>query len=64
MKLRKKYMDLKIPTGDFIVLDFNKSYHPFCAYNALDYNCPVVPEENKLPISIKAGVMYEDIYHH
>lgn len=59
-----KYMDLKIPKGNTIVLDFNKSYHPFCAYNAYDYNCPIVPEENKLPVEIRAGVMYEDIYHH
>ncbi|MGH1519939.1 DUF1684 domain-containing protein [Chryseobacterium sp. JK1] len=59
-----KYMDLKIPKGNTIVLDFNKSYHPFCAYNAYDYNCPIVPEENKLPVEIRAGVMYEDVYHH
>ncbi|MGE8554063.1 MAG: DUF1684 domain-containing protein [Chryseobacterium jejuense] len=59
-----KYMDLKIPKGNTIVLDFNQSYHPFCAYNAYDYNCPIVPEENKLPVEIRAGVMYEDIYHH
>lgn len=59
-----KYMDLKIPKGNTIVLDFNQSYQPFCAYNAYDYNCPVVPEENKLPVEIRAGVMYEDIYHH
>lgn len=59
-----KYMDLKIPPGDTIMLDFNQSYHPFCAYNAYDYNCPIVPENNKLPVEIRAGVMYEDIYHH
>ncbi|WP_336718938.1 DUF1684 domain-containing protein [Chryseobacterium mucoviscidosis] len=59
-----KYLDLTIPKGNTIVLDFNKSYHPYCAYNAYDYNCPVVPEENKLPVEIRAGVMYEDIYHH
>jgi uncharacterized protein (DUF1684 family) len=59
-----KYMDLKIPKGNTIILDFNKSYQPYCAYNAYDYNCPVVPEENRLPIEIRAGVMYEDIYHH
>ncbi|MDP2455175.1 MULTISPECIES: DUF1684 domain-containing protein [unclassified Kaistella] len=59
-----KYMDLKIPTGEVIVLDFNKSYHPYCAYNAFDYNCPIVPAENILPIRIEAGVMYEDVYHH
>jgi len=59
-----KYMDLKIPSGNEIVLDFNQSYQPFCAYNAFDYNCPIVPEENKLPLRIEAGVMYEDVYHH
>ncbi|SDF13584.1 DUF1684 domain-containing protein [Epilithonimonas hungarica] len=59
-----KYMDLKIPSGNEIVLDFNRSYQPFCAYNAFDYNCPIVPEENKLPIRIEAGVMYDDVYHH
>ncbi|OCA68100.1 hypothetical protein BBI01_19860 [Chryseobacterium artocarpi] len=59
-----KYMDLKIPKGNTIILDFNQSYQPYCAYNAYDYNCPIVPEENKLPVEIKAGVMYEDIYHH
>jgi len=59
-----KYLDLTIPKGKTIILDFNKSYHPYCAYNAYDYNCPVVPEENKLPVEIRAGVMYEDIYYH
>ncbi|TXF75228.1 DUF1684 domain-containing protein [Chryseobacterium sp.] len=59
-----KYMDLRIPKGKEIILDFNKSYQPFCAYNAYDYSCPVVPEENTLPVKIEAGVMYEDVYHH
>ncbi|KFF27324.1 DUF1684 domain-containing protein [Chryseobacterium vrystaatense] len=59
-----KYMDLKIPKGKTIILDFNQSYQPYCAYNAYDYNCPVVPEENRLPVEIRAGVMYNDVYHH
>ncbi|RMZ59035.1 DUF1684 domain-containing protein [Chryseobacterium nematophagum] len=59
-----KYMDLVVPQDNMIVLDFNKSYQPFCAYNAYDYNCPIVPEENRLPIKILAGVMYQDVYHH
>ncbi|WP_317174713.1 DUF1684 domain-containing protein [Chryseobacterium antibioticum] len=59
-----KYMDLKIPKGNTIVLDFNQSYQPYCAYNAYDYNCPIVPEDNKIPVEIRAGVMYQDIYHH
>lgn len=58
-----KYLDLKIPKGNTIILDFNKSYHPYCAYNAYDYNCPIVPEENRLSVEIRAGVMYKDIYH-
>ena len=59
-----RYIDVKIPKGNTIVIDFNKAYQPYCAYNAYDYSCPIVPEENKLPIPIRAGVMYEDIYHH
>lgn len=57
-----KYIDLEIPQGDEIIIDFNQSYQPFCAYNAFDYSCPIVPESNKLPIEIRAGVMYEDKY--
>lgn len=57
-----KYLDLRIPEKDHIYLDFNKSYHPYCAYNATDYNCPIVPKENWLNSRIEAGVMYEDIW--
>lgn len=59
-----KYIDLKIPGGKTIVIDFNQSYQPYCAYNAYDYNCPIVPEENWLPVRIEAGVKYEDVYFH
>lgn len=57
-----KYLDLRIPKSDKIVLDFNQSYQPYCAYNAYDYNCPVVPEENSLPVRIEAGVKYLNTY--
>ncbi|WP_281321965.1 DUF1684 domain-containing protein [Flavobacterium aestivum] len=50
-----KYIDLKIPTGNTIVIDFNQSYNPYCAYNHR-YSCPKVPLENDLAIEIKAGV--------
>ena len=50
-----KYIDMKVPTGDTIVIDFNKSYNPYCAYNH-KYSCPIVPLENNLEIEIKAGV--------
>lgn len=57
-----RYLDLRIPSNDEVYLDFNKAYHPYCAYNALDYNCPVVPKENQLQVRIEAGVKYEDIW--
>ncbi|HQF48517.1 MAG TPA: DUF1684 domain-containing protein [Flavobacterium alvei] len=50
-----KYIDLKIPQGDTIAIDFNTSYNPYCAYNH-KYSCPKVPLENNLNIEIKAGV--------
>jgi uncharacterized protein (DUF1684 family) len=50
-----RYIDLKIPTGDTIAIDFNLSYNPYCAYNH-KYSCPKVPLENDLDIEIKAGV--------
>jgi len=50
-----KYIDMKIPKGETIVIDFNTSYNPYCAYNP-KYSCPKVPLENDLNIEIKAGV--------
>lgn len=58
-----KYLDLRIPSSDEVIIDFNRSYHPFCAYNAYDYSCPIVPGENILPVAIEAGVMYDDVYY-
>lgn len=37
-----------------ITLDFNFAYNPSCAYNDA-YSCPLAPQENQLPIEIKAG---------
>ena len=28
-----RYLDLRIPQNDELIIDFNKAYHPFCAYN-------------------------------
>ena len=39
-----------------IVIDFNKAYNPYCAYNT-KYSCPLTPRENYIDIEIKAGVM-------
>jgi uncharacterized protein (DUF1684 family) len=50
-----KYIDMKVPEGNTIIIDFNTSYNPYCAYNH-KYSCPKVPLENDLNIEIKAGV--------
>jgi uncharacterized protein (DUF1684 family) len=50
-----RYIDLRIPYGDTIAIDFNQAYNPYCAYNR-KYSCPIVPLENDLPIAIRAGV--------
>lgn len=50
-----RYIDLKIPKGDTITIDFNQAYNPYCAYNH-KYSCPLVPLENDLNVEIKAGV--------
>ncbi|NME67572.1 DUF1684 domain-containing protein [Flammeovirga aprica] len=41
------------------VIDFNKAYNPYCAYND-SYDCPLPPLENQMTIEINAG---EKKYH-
>lgn len=50
-----RFLDLKIPEGETIIIDFNKAYNPYCAYNH-KYSCPVPPDVNHLAIEIPAGV--------
>lgn len=50
-----RYFDCEIPlTGNTILLDFNKAYNPYCAYNPR-FSCVIPPEENRLKIGIEAG---------
>lgn len=50
-----RYMDLKVPENETIILCFNKTYNPYCAYNE-NYSCPLTPRQNHLRIPIYAGV--------
>lgn len=50
-----RYIDVRIPKGDTIEIDFNKAYNPYCAYNE-KYSCPIVPRENYLKTRVEAGV--------
>lgn len=54
-----RYIDLvleDIKDNKSLVLDFNKSYNPYCAY-AAGFNCPIPPKENDLKVKILAGEM-------
>ena len=50
-----RYIDMKIPNGNTVEIDFNRAYNPYCAYNE-KYSCPIVPRENYLDIEVRAGV--------
>tara|TARA_B110000003_G_scaffold204835_1_gene203667 strand:- start:1882 stop:2499 length:618 start_codon:yes stop_codon:yes gene_type:complete len=50
-----RYIDLYVPVGDTLIIDFNQAYNPFCAYND-KYSCPIVPRENYIPLNVTAGV--------
>lgn len=50
-----RYLDVGIlPETTVYQLNFNRAYNPYCAYNDA-YSCPLVPEENTLPVAIRAG---------
>ena len=50
-----RYLDLRIPEGNSLTIDFNNAYNPYCAYND-KYSCPIVPRVNYLKTRIEAGV--------
>jgi uncharacterized protein (DUF1684 family) len=49
-----RYLELRIPEGDTIELDFNKCYNPYCSYSG-NYSCPIPPAANHLATAVKAG---------
>ncbi len=51
-----RYVDFKIPASEEVILDFNKSYNPYCSYGSA-YSCPIPPEVNHLPLKVQAGEM-------
>lgn len=51
-----RYIDLSAADikDDKLLIDFNKSYNPLCAYSD-GFNCPIPPPENHLSVEIRAG---------
>lgn len=50
-----RYIDLRIPIGDSLIIDFNKAYNPYCHYNE-KFSCPIVPRDNYLALDVTAGL--------
>ncbi|MDO7135383.1 DUF1684 domain-containing protein [Algibacter lectus] len=50
-----RYLDMKTPDSNTVVIDFNSAYNPYCAYNER-FSCPVVPRVNYLKTRVEAGV--------
>ena len=49
-----RYLYIELMPGGKVLVDFNRAYNPFCAFNE-KYTCPFAPEENELDILIRAG---------
>ena len=59
-----RFIDIETPAvnAKTVIIDFNKSYNPYCAYNS-KYSCPIPPKENDLEIEIPAGVKAYGKHH-
>lgn len=49
-----RYLEPEKESGGHIILDFNKAYNPYCAYNE-EYRCPIPPRENQITVAVRAG---------
>ena len=49
-----RYLDIIYTGGKEVIIDFNESYNPYCAYNH-DYRCPFPPAENHITVPVRAG---------
>lgn len=49
-----RYLDLELVDGDVYELDFNRAYHPYCAFDDA-WACVLPPPENRLPFRVVAG---------
>ncbi|WP_420594660.1 DUF1684 domain-containing protein [Deinococcus sp.] len=48
-----RYLDASV-AGETVMLDFNRAYHPYCAFNDA-WTCPLPPAENRLHVAVEAG---------
>jgi uncharacterized protein (DUF1684 family) len=53
-----RFLNADMPKDGTTVLDFNKAYNPYCAYNPYA-SCPLPPKQNHLLVEIPAGETYQ-----
>lgn len=51
-----RYVHLDSVDTHRFVLDLNKAYNPYCAYDS-SWICPLPPRANALPFAVRAGMM-------
>jgi uncharacterized protein (DUF1684 family) len=49
-----RYLDIDPTTTGYYMIDFNRAYNPYCAYNA-SYECPYPPSSNRMKVAIRVG---------
>ena len=59
-----RFLYSQVPEQDgLLVLDFNKSYSPPCAFNDFA-TCPIASPRNRLPVRIEAGEKFDSALHY
>ena len=49
-----RYLDITPTSTGIYVIDFNRAYNPYCAYNE-SFDCPYPPPSNRLKVPVRAG---------
>lgn len=49
-----RYLEFRERPDGRYVLDFNRAYQPYCAYDTR-FSCPLPPAENRLAFAVRAG---------
>jgi uncharacterized protein (DUF1684 family) len=52
-----RFLESEMPKNGRVVLDFNKAYNPYCAFNPYS-SCPIPPKQNNLITRVEAGEKY------
>jgi uncharacterized protein (DUF1684 family) len=49
-----RYLDITYSGSSRLIIDFNLSYNPYCAYTD-SYRCPFPPPQNQITVKVTAG---------